>query len=286
MKSPARATRLSPRREAVRSWPPSSHTIRPRGRDPDTRTEGRAPPANRVCAGLPSRLFGDAECRTEERPDLAVLDSAHPHRVELKAGVVGLREEDLPGGRDDPTDLRLERGVDARARVALPFSIAALYAQSAAAVSPSKFETGRFSIFWSKAACTRTGLFLGRNDQAVARKEFTMAPFTSPHVPCQELRRHVGASQYELLWQLELLELLHDRRTGRRRRPKPERLRAGALDLPSAPPRSRSTPARRSSCPRSRGRTSPPASALLRWAVATVATVVAHQPDLLDSQLP
>jgi hypothetical protein len=69
------------------------------------------------------------------------------------------------------------------ARVAPPLSIAALYAQSAPAASPSKFETGRLRMLRSRAASLRTGFVFGRNVHAVARNEFTIAPFTSPHVP-------------------------------------------------------------------------------------------------------
>src|SRR4029450_7092766 len=68
-------------------------------------------------------------------------------------------------------------------RVAPPLSIAALYAQRGPAASPSKLETGRLRTLRSRAASLRTGFVFGRNVHAVARNEFTIAPFTAPHVP-------------------------------------------------------------------------------------------------------
>ena len=122
------------------------------------------------------------ERRAEQRSDLAVLDPPHPHRVELEALMVLPREEDLPAGVTSPRSFVSSASL-ILSRVAPPLSIAALYAQSAPAASPSKFETGRLRIFRSSAACARTGFDFGRNVHAVARNELTIAPFTSPHVP-------------------------------------------------------------------------------------------------------
>ena len=52
-------------------------------------------------------------------------------------------------------------------------------------VAGRELETGRLRMLRSRAACLRTGSVFGRKVHAVARNEFTIAPFTSPQVPCR-----------------------------------------------------------------------------------------------------
>ena len=138
------------------------------------------------------------------------------------------REEDLPAGVTSPRSFVSSASL-ILSRVAPPLD-RRLVRPKRSAASPSKFETGRLRIFRSSAACARTGFDL-RQERPCGREE--RVDDRAVHVAAralEELRRDVGAGQHEPLRQLELLELLHDRRARRRRRPEPERLGVGVLD--------------------------------------------------------
>ena len=128
---------------------------------------------------------------------LAVLDRPGPHRC--RAGCPCGSSPRAGACRPGVTKplILVSSAVLIAGRVSPPLSIAALNAHSAVAVSTSKFETGRSSIFCSSAACARTGFVFGRNAQTVPRYELMIAPLTSRAVPgrnCGEMFAPVSTS--------------------------------------------------------------------------------------------
>ena len=144
-------------------------------------------------------------------------------------------------------------------RVNPPFSIAALNAQSAdrgvgVEVRHVRVRSSSAAAPPASARAPTRGSSSAGTPRRCRANELMIAPSTSPQVPWRKLRREVRPGQDELLRQLELLELLDDRRPCRRRGPEPERLRAGVLHLGQLGREVRRRRARRSSCPRSGAR--------------------------------